>query len=229
MLRDITDQKRVEQDLRDLSRQLIHAHEQERALLARELHDDVTQRLAVLAIDVSRVELSLAGRPEGDALRTARLDVVRLSEDIHSLAYHLHPSVLEELGLLEALRAEAERWGRHGRLDVSLALDALPDAFGKTESLCLFRIAQEALNNVVRHAGVDAASVRLRPVNDGVLLAVHDEGAGFDTASRSRTRSLGLIGMRERVRLVNGTLDVDSTPGRGTTVVAWVPWNGAGG
>jgi signal transduction histidine kinase len=215
VLRDITESKRVEEALRDLSRRLIRAHEDERAMLARELHDDVTQRLAVLAIDVSRAALVARDEAQAEAMRMVHADLVRLSEDIHSLAYQLHPSVLEELGLVEALRAECERRCRQGRLAVSMDLKAMPDVAGKEAGLCLFRVAQEALNNVSRHSGTCAASVTLREADGGLLLAVRDEGVGFDPLSAKAGRSLGLASMRERVHLVNGT--------RGTTLVAWVP------
>jgi signal transduction histidine kinase len=148
---------------------------------------------------------------------------VRLSEDIHSLAYQLHPSVLEELGLVEALRAEGERRRRQGRLAVSMDLESLRVVIGKEAQLYLFRVAQEALNNVTRHSGTDAARVTLRQADGGVLLAVHDDGVGFDPAHPRAHRSLGLVSMRERMRLVSGTLDIESAPGRGTTLVAWVP------
>ena len=131
--------------------------------------------------------------------------------------------MLEELGLVEALRAECERRGRQGRLAVTMDLESLPAVVGKDAELCLFRVAQEALNNVARHAGTHAASVTLRQVDDGLLLAVRDDGVGFDPASPRAGRSLGLASMRERVQLVNGTLDIESAPGRGTTIVAWVP------
>jgi PAS domain S-box-containing protein len=223
VLRDITPTKRAEEALRDLSRRLILAQEDERALLARELHDDVTQRLAVLAIDLGRAELAAPQGAQADVMRSVRAELVRLSEDIHSLAYQLHPSVLEELGLVEALRAECERWGRQGRLAVAMDLESASVVVGKEAQLCLFRVAQEALNNVVRHAGTNAASITLRPADGGVLLAVRDEGAGFDPANPRSGRSLGLASMRERVHLVGGTLDIESAPGQGTTLVAWVP------
>jgi len=223
VLRDITERKRVEEELHDLSRRLIGAHEEERALLARELHDDVSQRLAVLAIDVGRAELAAPDRAQAEAMTAVREGLTRLSEDIHSLAYQLHPSVLEELGLDEALRAECERRGRQGALDISVDLGPLPAVVGKGEALCLFRVAQEALNNVARHAGARAASVTLREMDDGLLLAVRDGGVGFDPENPRKGMRLGLVGMRERVRLVRGTLDVESAPGRGTTIVAWVP------
>ena len=223
VLRDVTERKRAEDELRDLSQRLIGAHEAERALLARELHDDVSQRLAVLAIDVGRAELAAPDTAQAAAMQAVRSGLVRLSEDIHSLAYQLHPSVLEELGLVEALRTECERRGRQGRLDLSLDLDSLPTTIGKDAALCLFRVAQEALNNVDRHAGVRAARVTLRPMDGGLALAVSDEGIGFDAEHPKAGMHLGLASMRERVRLVRGTLDIESAPDEGTTILAWVP------
>ena len=226
VLRDITARKRVEDERRDLSSRLIQAHEEERALLARELHDDVTQRLAVLAIELGRAELAAPDGPQVLAMRAAREGLVFLSEDIHSLAYQLHPSVLEELGLADALRAECERVCSQGRVDLSLELEPLPTTIGREAALCLFRVAQEALNNVTRHSAARAARVALRDMEGGVLLAVRDDGVGFDPSSQRTRRSLGLASMRERVWLVNGTLDIESTPGRGTEVIAWVPVKG---
>ena len=114
VLRDITALKHAEGELAQFGQRLIAAHEAERALLARELHDDVTQRLAVLAIDVGNVEFAFPGSPHAAAMQSVREGLVRLSEDVHSLAYQLHPSVLEELGLAEALRTECERVGTPG-------------------------------------------------------------------------------------------------------------------
>jgi PAS domain S-box-containing protein len=229
VLRDITEAKQAEAALRDLSRRLIRAHEDERALLARELHDDVTQRLAVLAIDMGRAELTAADGAQADVMRSVRTELVRLSEDIHSLAYQLHPSVLEELGLVEALRAECERRGRQGRLAVSMNLESVPAVAGQEAALCLFRVAQEALTNVARHAGTPTANIALRQADGGLLLAVGDDGVGFDPTRPREGRSLGMASMRERLHLVGGTLDVESSPGRGTTIVAWVPALGAEG
>ena len=227
VLRDVTAVKRTEETLHDLSRRLIRAHEEERALLARELHDDVTQRLAVLAIDVGRAELAAPDAEHAGAMRSVREALVRLSEDIHALAYQLHPSVLDELGLAAALRAECERRGRQGTLALQVAVEPLPVEVDKDAALCLFRVAQEALNNATRHGGARSASVTLRQMDDGLLLAVRDDGVGFDPSKPAKRRSLGLASMRERVQLVNGTLDVESAPGRGTAVVAWVPLGGA--
>ena len=226
VLQDITEQKRAEEELSNLSRRLIQAQEAERALLARELHDDVTQRMAVLAIDVGRAEAAARGGAQAETLGTVRESLVRLSEDIHSLAYRLHPSVLEELGLAEALRTECERKGRHGGIDVTLDLDPVPAGIGKDAALCLYRVAQEALNNVARHARAQAANVVLRQMDGGLLLAVRDDGIGFDPGEPRGRGSLGLVSMHERLRLVSGTLDVESAPGHGTSVIAWVPGEG---
>jgi PAS domain S-box-containing protein len=226
VLQDITEQKRTEEQLSTLSRRLMRAQEAERALLARELHDDVTQRLAVLAIELGRAESSGPAGVQSETLKAVREGLVRLSEDVHSLAYQLHPAVLEELGLAEALRTECERKGRHGGIEVALHLDPAPVVVGKDATLCLYRVAQEALNNVARHARAQTASVTLRQVDGGLLLAVRDDGVGFDPGEPNTRGSLGLVSMRERLRLVNGTLDIDSAPSQGTVIVAWVPGEG---
>jgi len=201
-----------------LSGRLLTAQEDERRRLARELHDDLTQRLARLAIDAGRLE-----RSAGAGASAMRQDLVRLSEDVHALSYRLHPSVLDDLGLVEALRAECDRVARHGDLRVDVEARGVPEAVPAETSLCLFRVAQEALSNAARHGSATAVTVLLSPRGQGLQLAVSDNGGGFDP-ERSRERaSLGLASMRERVRLLRGELDIESTPGRGTTVVAWVP------
>jgi two-component system sensor histidine kinase UhpB len=128
--------------------------------------------------------------------------------------------------LSEALRAECERRSRQNQFEVSLDLDAVPALVGNEAALCLFRVTQEALNNVTRHASARAATVTLRQIDGGLLLAVSDNGVGFDPDHRGECIHLGLVSMRERVRLVNGTLDIESAAGKGTTVVAWVPAQG---
>ena len=223
VFRDVTESKRAEEELRDLSRRLITAQEEERALLARELHDDVSQRLAVLAIDVGRAEFAVADVELAEAMQAVREGLVSLSEDVHSLAYQLHPSVLEELGLVEALRAECGRRTRVGALDVTVDFGPLPGPLATEVALCLFRVAQEALSNVVHHAGSCRATVTLRQIGDGLVLAVSDDGVGFEPGHSGKGMHLGLASMRERVRLVRGTLDIESAPGQGTKVIAWVP------
>lgn len=227
VLRDVTERAKAEAALRDLSRRLIRAHEEERALLGRELHDDLSQRLALLAIDAGRAELSAdPSSPHAKTLRSLREGLISLSEDVHVLAYQLHPSVLEELGLADALRTECERRARSSGLAVAVSIVAATEAVGKEKALCLFRVAQEALGNVVRHAGAHSASLDLRERDGGLLLTVRDDGTGFDPAEKRERQSLGLASMRERVALValvDGTLLIESAPGKGTSIVAWVP------
>jgi PAS domain S-box-containing protein len=207
-------------EIQQLAGNLLTAHEDERRHLARELHDDLTQRLARLAIDAGRME-SAANAPGG--VRQLREDLVRLSEDVHALSYRLHPSVLDDLGLVEALKAECDRVSRHGELHVDVEASAVPAALPAAASLCLFRVAQEALNNAARHAHASAVTVLLSSRSSGLELAVRDNGSGFDPEHSRDHASLGLSSMRERVRLLQGEFDIESAPGRGTTVVAWVP------
>lgn len=227
VLRDITEEKRAEEALRGLSRRLLRAQEEERALLARELHDDVSQRLAVLAIDVGRAETAAAGSTKAGVMKAIREALARLSEDIHTLAYQLHPSILQELGLVEALRAECERRRRQTSIEIHLDLDREPAPIGGDAELGLFRVAQECLNNVERHAGARTVTVTLRRHNGGLLLSVRDDGVGFEPEAPRKRRSLGLGSMRERMGLVGGTFSIETAPGKGTTVLAWVPETGA--
>ena len=223
VFRDISERKRTEEQLHDLSRRLIGAHEEERALLARELHDDVTQRLAVLAIEVGRAEVADPDTSHARAMRRVREGLVSLSEDIHALAYQLHPSVLDELGLDEALRAECERRRRQGTLDLSLEIGPLPAAIGHDAALCLFRVAQEALNNVARHSCAGAASVSLRRDGRRTAPCRPRRRRRLRSDEAGSGRHLGLASMRERVMLANGTLDIESAPGQGTSVIVWAP------
>jgi signal transduction histidine kinase len=131
--------------------------------------------------------------------------------------------VLDELGLAEALRAECERLGRSHGLRTSVEIGAISPEIDKEAALGLFRVAQEALSNVIRHAEVGAARIALREVDGGIALVVHDDGAGFDPEPRGTKKSLGLLSMRERVRLLGGNLEIESAPGRGTSIVVWIP------
>jgi len=222
-VRDITERKQAEQTAREFGGRLLQAQEAERARLARELHDDITQRLARLAIDAGRAESARDGAARNETMRDVRDGLVRLSEDVHSLSYRLHPALLEDLGLPDALRAECERFTRQEAIPVEVKLEKIPTKVPSDAGICLFRVTQEALRNVARHARAPAAKVSLRPMDDGLQLAVADTGIGFDPKQQRPRPSLGLASMRERVRLLGGELDIESAPGHGTTVVAWVP------
>lgn len=220
---DITERRHAEEAARSLSGRLINAQEEERARLARELHDDITQRLARLAIDVARCELGTCEPSPAITARAVREGLTRLSEDVHALSYRLHPALLHDLGLCEALRAEAERFAKSEAIPVDLKVCDLPDPVPAEAALCLFRVVQEALRNIGRHAQAHQVQISLRSVDGGLQLAVQDDGRGFDPAGERARPSLGLASMRERVHLLGGELDVESAPGYGTTVVAWVP------
>jgi signal transduction histidine kinase len=146
-----------------------------------------------------------------------------LSKDVHDLSYRLHPSVLDDLGLAEGLRAECGQVSRHAAIAVTVDVDGVPAKLPREPSLCLFRVAQEALRNVVRHAQASAISVSLSPQGRGLQLTVRDDGRGFEAIRDDQPPSLGQMSMRERVRQAGGRLRIDSAPGTGTTVTAWVP------
>ncbi len=205
---------------------MIKAQEEERSRLARELHDDVTQRLASLAIDAGREERKLLSPADGSAMRTIREGLVRLSEDVHALSYRLHPSILEDLGLVEALKSECERFLITCPVRLATSVQDVPDNVPRDVALCLFRIAQEGLHNIARHARATQAEVWLRPLDDGLQLVVKDNGVGFDPATHRPGASLGHAGMRQRAFFLGGTIEIDSSFGHGTMIVAWVPLQG---
>jgi signal transduction histidine kinase len=212
----------AEEDAREFARRLLTAHEDERRRLARELHDDLSQRLARLAIDAARVEKSLPDSGEKESTRTMRKDLARLSDDVHALSYQLHPSVLDDLGLSEALKVECEQFSRRESIPARLTEFEAPPELPSEVAVCLFRIAQEALRNVARHSRASGVNVAVTRGNGGVQMTVRDDGVGFAPAQQ-RVRSLGRASMSERARLVGGTVEIRSSPGRGTTVDVSVP------
>jgi signal transduction histidine kinase len=209
-------------ELRQLTTRLLHAQEDERARIARELHDDIVQRLASLAIDIARVK-----KLDDDDNRTAALEALHgrlavLSEDVHGLSRRLHPSRLEDLGLDTAVVAECrgffERGGPPVDLDVRGAWADVP----APTRLAVFRVVQESLRNIARHARADHVSVRLHRQDDRVVVDVVDDGCGFSRDAVAFRPGLGLSSMAERMRLLGGELHVVSTPGAGTTIHAEV-------
>lgn len=213
--------RRAENRVRDLNRGLLTAQEEERRTIARDLHDDFSQRLARLSIDAAEVA---EGRSEPRKTATEmRSELSRLSKDVRTLASQLHPSTLDDLGLVEALRIECDRVSRVSGLPVRVeAPESLPP-MPREAVLCLFRVAQESLRNVLRHARASAVDVRLEAGNGAAYLEVRDDGEGFEAGRGRRGPGLGLLSMRERIDLAGGRLAVRSAPGRGTTVEAWVP------
>jgi signal transduction histidine kinase len=215
--------RRAEGEALSLSGRLITAHEDERRWLARELHDDITQRLAGLAISAAKLTGNDSTPAEIAAGRSIRGGLIRLSEDVHNLSYRLHPSVLEDIGLVDALNAECERVARAEVIRVDVQSDRLPPGLPNEVALGIYRIAQEALRNVGRHAKASLVQLSLTVSDGGLRLAVSDNGCGFELGLELHRPSLGHASMRERVRLLGGTLAIQSTPGAGTAVVAWLP------
>lgn len=206
----------AEERLRQLSGRLITAQEEERARLARDLHDDASQRLALLAIEL-------------DQLRAGELaDSVRaLSADLHRMAHQLHPAILDKLGLLPAARRFADELAaRHG-VAVDVTSHGWPEALPRSTALVLYRVVQEALQNAVKHSGAPRVMVSFRATPDELVLRVADAGRGFAPELVEEPRGLGLAGMRERLRLVGGGLRLESAPGEGTIVEAWLPLGAA--
>ena len=155
-----------------LSGRLITAHEDERRWLARELHDDITQRLAGLAIDATKLPGGDLSPSENDARRSIRGGLAQLSEDVHDLSYRLHPSVLDDLGLVEALKAECDRVARSESVRVDVETDSLPKSLPGEVALCVYRVAQEALRNIARHAKASTVQLSLALKEGGLRLAV---------------------------------------------------------
>ena len=213
----------AEREAASLAGRLITAHEDERRRLARELHDDLTQRLARLAIDAAKIEQSPPGSNHGEPGRSMREELVRLSEDVHALSYRLHPSILEDLGLVDALQAECDTFSHAKSIPVELNTGDIPEELPHAVALCLFRVTQEALRNIARHAAASAVRISLLRQDHELHLSVEDNGKGFD-AQRQRARpSLGLASMRQRIELIGGELDVETAVDQGTTVRACVP------
>jgi len=216
--------RKNQDELRLLAGSLIQAQEDERRRIAREMHDDWTQRLAVLAIDAAKLEMQLD--PSSNAyrlLQEMRGELVGLSEDVHALSRQLHPSILDDLGLADALRSECASVARRERIAVAFRSDEIAASLPKDVALCVYRVAQEALRNVVKHAQTQEARVSLKSSGREIILTVQDRGIGFDAAGMRSRRGLGLSSMGERVRLVRGKVSVDSAPGQGTTVTVRVP------
>jgi PAS domain S-box-containing protein len=222
---DISDRKETEQLLLGVSGRLISMQEEERSYIARELHDDVSQRLALLSIQLEQVDQNVPSSKEN--LHQKLADPLKLvsdiSSDIHQISYRLHPSKLDNLGLVAATAGFCRELNKQKGIQIEFMDRNIPATIPPDIALCLYRVAQEALQNVVKHSGASLAHVELTGAPDGIYLRVSDSGAGFDLHSPDVASGLGMVSMRERLRLVGGHLHVESEPGRGTRVEAWVP------
>jgi signal transduction histidine kinase/ABC-type uncharacterized transport system substrate-binding protein len=222
---EITNRKQAEEERLELSGRLIDLQEKERSRLARELHDDFNQRLAVLAIDLERAAQTISNSPAGTSQRLHELwnRAREIGTDLHSLSHRLHSSTLESLGLVLGVSSLCEEFAEQHGIQVDFTNEDVPRSVPPDIALCLFRVAQEGLRNVKRHSGASRAEVRLEGAEQAISLSVSDKGIGFDTHSARARAGLGMRSMQERLRLLAGRFEIRSQPGGGTVIYVWVP------
>src|SRR6516225_10071500 len=225
---DITERKLSEMSLHELTGRLIHAQEEERARIARELHDDISQRMAFLQIGLEQFEQSVPGLASNDRKELHNLTEVtsEVSSDLHSMSHQLHPARLDLQGLVAAMGSFCRELTNQHELKVEFLPRDIPSQVPPDVALCLFRIFQEALRNVVKHGKTSEAKVELSCHGDGIDLCVSDSGVGFNPESAQGKGGLGLTSMRERLRLIGGHLAVESAPSHGTRIRVRVPLSG---
>ena len=217
---DITQRKQMEEALSRMSRKLIQSQEQERTRIARELHDDINQRLAMLAIELERLRID--PQEVRSRLQQLREETIAISSDVQALSHELHSSKLEYLGVVSGMKSWCKEFSERQIMDVDFRSDVaspLPFEIG----LSLFRVLQEALHNAAKHSGTKRVEVQVAEHSNEVHLLVRDSGSGFDLEAAKRGSGLGLTSMQERVRLVNGAITFASKPQEGTTIHARVP------
>ena len=226
---DITKRKEAEEALSTINRRLTEAQEQERTRIARDLHDDINQRLGMLAIQVEELR-----RNPPDSVTELSHQLAEIGEGINevsmgvqSISHQLHSPQLEYLGVVAAMKSFCREFGARQKVEIDFKSDEISQLVSHEVSLCLFRILQEGLHNAAKHSGVHHFRVRLNSSSNELHLTVSDRGAGFDAESTMNKGGLGLISMRERVRLVSGTIVVESKPMGGTTIHVRVPFESA--
>jgi PAS domain S-box-containing protein len=232
VVEDITEKIQAEralqqsrQELRALAGRLIDAQEEERKRISRELHDDLNQKLALLAIDAGSHVLAPPSSADQtrEKFRDFQTRVVRLSEDVRQISHRLHPSILEDLGLTAALQELCEEFSAREGIEVVFEQEAVPKALPVDVASCLYRVSQAALHNVIKHSRANRAELKVSGGSEGIRLRIHDTGVGFDSESGSPRNGLGIVSMKERVRLAQGQFSIYSQPGQGTTVQIFVP------
>ena len=225
--RDITERKEAEANLaksrealRQLAGGLLSVQEEERRRLARELHDDLTQRLAVLAIEAGKLERQLGSSPDEirEQIGHMKDQMVKLSSDVHDISRQLHPSIIDDLGLRQAIQSECVNFTKREGIVIEYEPKDVPAKIPTDISVCLFRIFQEGLRNIAKHAKVTNARVKLVGRDNTVTLTIEDSGIGFDPVQVRGSAGLGLVSMEERTRLIQGEFFVDSQPGQGTVI-----------
>jgi signal transduction histidine kinase len=213
--------KRATEAIRDLAGRLIASQEEERQRVARELHDGIGQKIALLSVEIAQVPESRSLRGWAAGLQRMSEQIGEIATDIHNMSYALHPSKLQILGLASAMRALCRDMSAAGSAQIVFANERIPPSIDPEISLCVYRITQEALRNVVRHSRASQATVRLRHERGQLLLEVADSGVGFNV--RAGHEGLGLVSMRERVAFLRGRLAIQTRPGGGTRISVRIP------
>lgn len=229
---DITERKLAQEALSDIGRKLIEAQEEERAWIARELHDDINQRIAVMAVELEQWEQHLydseANRGR-EHIRRVRERLFDLGKDVQLLSHRLHSSKLELLGLVVAASSFCREFSKQHKVEVDFSHRDVPRNLPKETSLCLYRVLQEALQNALKHSGGRHFTVEMHGRSGEIQMDVSDLGVGFVQHDAVNCDGLGLISMRERLQMVKGKLSIRSEPGRGTTIQALVPLSSVDG
>ena len=222
---DITERKMVEEAWASLSGRLIDAQEEERKRIAREIHDDYTQQLAVLTMDLEELAEEVGDFPIGASQRFHKIwnQLGELGADLHSLSHRLHSSTLESLGLVAGVKAFCEEFADQKEIQVDFIHGNIPRGIPAEVALCLFRITQEGLRNIKRHSGAERAELHLDVSGEDLHLSVVDRGKGFDVNKLSTRNGIGLRSMEERLRSLGGHLEINSRPTEGTRIDAWLP------
>jgi signal transduction histidine kinase len=215
-----TDLQTSREEYRWLVGNLLSSQEKERRRVARELHDDISQRLAAIGIEAGKLDSGYRDprEPPGEKMKGIGKDLIQLSADVHFLSRQLHPSILEDLGLSEAMRTECSRFSRQQGIAVSYEPENVPRDLSGDMKLCLYRVLQEGLRNVAKHSGATRVRVRLAGDGGALRFELEDNGNGFSPDGLGRYAGLGMISMRERVHLVGGNISLESKPGIGTVL-----------
>jgi PAS domain S-box-containing protein len=220
---DITERKLAEEALASIGSRLIEAHEEERTWIGRELHDDINQRLALLAVELDRFNQQLPSSVEiSNMIEQAQQRIAEITGDVQALSHRLHSSKLDYLGLATAANSFCKELSQQSNVRISFEHSGIARDLPREVSLCLFRVLQEALQNAVKHSGVRQFAAELRGSGDNIELSVTDDGRGFKEEEALTHKGIGLISMRERMQMIGGQLSIESRPGAGTTIRASV-------
>jgi signal transduction histidine kinase len=225
---DAKNEKLARQAIEKAGGRLIEGQERERSRIARELHDDICQRLTLLSLEIEQARTAVdESRSDRDVrIRGIRQRCCEIALDVQALSHDLHSSKLDHLGLEAALRSFCKEFSQQQHVEVYLTQDGVPSSLPREISLCLFRIAQESLRNAAKHSEATRITVGLLGTEDWILLEVQDSGVGFDMQIAAQATGLGLVSMQERVHLVEGILTIESAPNQGTIIWAMIPLAG---